>query len=513
MLLNQVVAASQQVAATSKRLEKIAILSALLREARDTEIEIAVSFLSGYLRQGRIGVGWALLRDARPDDAAAAPALTLEEVDGFFERLSTVKGAGSTRERGRLLHELFVRATHAEQEFLSKLIFGELRQGALEGIMLDAIARASEVPLPSIRRAHLMTGDLVAVARTALTSGAAGLAGFGVQLFRPLQPMLAQSAEDVASALSELGVAGLEYKLDGARIQVHKSGDEVRVYSRQLNDVTASVPELVEVVRAAPARELVLDGEAIALRADGTPQPFQVTISRFASKLDVNRLSAEMPLRPFFFDLIHHDGESILDATGADRFARLEQILPGPLLIPRAVTDDPAVADEFLQSARAAGHEGIVAKSIAAPYDAGRRGAGWLKVKFTETLDLVILAAEWGHGRRQGWLSNLHLGARDPVNGGFVMLGKTFKGLTDKMLEWQTQEFLKLEIGRDAHVVHLRPEIVAEIAFDDIQSSPRYPGGVALRFARVKRYRPDKRADQADTIERVHEIYTQRQRL
>jgi DNA ligase-1 len=451
-----------------------------------------------------------MLRDARPDHAAAEPSLTLGEVDATIERIAQVHGAGSTRERARLLSELFTRATKDEQDFLGRLIFGELRQGALEGIMVDAVARAANVPLATVRRAHLMAGDLVAVATAALTVGESALSEFGVQLFRPLQPMLAGSAEDVGDALTQLGRGAFEYKLDGARIQVHKQGDDVRVYSRTLNDVTSSVPELVESVRTLPARELVLDGEAIALRENGFPQPFQTTMRRFGRKLDVERLRHELPLRSFFFDLLQLDGETFIDRPGSERFAALAGIAPQQLVIPRQVIDDAAAAEAFLESARAAGHEGLVAKALDAPYDAGRRGSSWLKVKFTETLDLVVLAVEWGHGRRHGWLSNLHLGARDPRNGGFVMLGKTFKGLTDQMLEWQTREFLQREIGRDEWTVHVRPEVVVEIAFDDIQASPRYPGGVALRFARVKRYRPDKAASEADTIDRVLELYRQR---
>lgn len=510
MLLHSVVDASGKVTATSRRLEKVSHLAELLRRAEPVEIPIAVSYLSGYLRQGRIGIGGSVLRDAQPDQAAESAALSLLEVDQVFDRLAEVRGAGSTRERGRLLHELFARATREEQEFLGRLIFGELRQGALEGVMLDAIARAADVSTTSVRRAHLIAGDLVAVAAAALTGGEAGLAAFRVQLFRPLQPMLADSAEDVGAALAQLGRGALEYKLDGARIQVHKSGDDVRVYTRSLNDVTTSVPELVQRVSALPVRELVLDGEAIALKPNGLPQPFQITMKRFGRKLDIGRSSEAMPLRPFFFDLLQLEGRTLIDEPGATRFAALQDSLPAELIIPRTVTTDPTQADVFLESARAAGHEGIVAKSLAAPYDAGRRGSSWLKVKFTETLDLVVLAAEWGHGRRQGWLSNLHLGACDPQNGGFVMLGKTFKGLTDALLEWQTAEFLKRELGRDEWVVHIKPELVVEIAFDDIQASPRYPGGVALRFARVKRYRPDKRAEEADTIERVRAIYARR---
>jgi ATP-dependent DNA ligase I len=397
-----------------------------------------------------------------------------------------------------------------EQDFLGRLIFGELRQGALEGIMVDAIARAAKVPLAAVRRAHLMAGDLIAVATAALTTGEAALGEFGVQLFRPLQPMLAQSAEDVTDALAQLGRGAFEYKLDGARIQVHKQGSDVRIYSRTLHDVTASVPELVEAVQALPARELVLDGEAIALRADGSPQPFQTTMRRFGRKLDVERLRNELPLRPFFFDALQLDGETLIDRPGSERFSALSSAAPEALLVPRRIIEDAADAEAFLERARAAGHEGLVAKALAAPYDAGRRGSSWLKVKFTETLDLVVLAVEWGHGRREGWLSNLHLGARDPRTGAFIMLGKTFKGLTDQLLEWQTREFLQREIGRDQWTVHVRPEVVVEIAFDDIQASPRYPGGVALRFARVKRYRPDKPASEADTIDRVLDLYRQR---
>ncbi len=501
---------STDVAATTRRNAKIASLAELLRQLEPAEVPIAVSFLTGLLRQGRIGIGWALLRAARPDSAAAELTLTLLDVDQAFEQLAQVKGAGSTRERGRLLHDLLARGTTAEQDFLSRLVFGELRQGALEGVMLEAIARAADVPAASVRRAHLIAGDLVPVAAAALTGGEAALAAFRVQIFQPLQPMLADSAEDVAAALQQLGRGAFEFKLDGARIQVHKSGEDVRIYSRQLNDVTGSAPELVELVRTLPVRELVLDGEAIVMRENGMPQPFQVTMRRFGRKLDIERVRHELPLTPFFFDLLHVDGQTLIDHSAAERFDTLASVVPAHALVPRRVTEQPAEAAAFLEDARAAGHEGLVAKALTATYDAGRRGSSWLKVKFTETLDLVVLAAEWGSGRRQGWLSNLHLGARDPIQGGFVMLGKTFKGLTDALLEWQTREFLQREIGRDEYTVFVKPELVVEIAFDDIQQSPRYPGGLALRFARVKRYRPDKRAEDADTIERVRELYARR---
>ncbi len=509
-LLSEVVEASRLVAETSSRLGKRAHLSALLRTVPPDEITIAVSFLSGTLPQGRIGLGYAAIHNATPDHAAETPALTLREVAETFTRISETSGAGSARIRATLLHDMFALATAPEQQFLTRLIYGELRQGALEGIMLDAIARAAEIPLAEIRRAFLLTGDASAVAHAALTGGAAALSAFGVQLFRPLQPMLAGTADDVGDAIARLGTGALEWKMDGARVQVHKSGSDVRVYTRNLNDVTQSAPELVETVRALPARELILDGETIVQRASGAPETFQVTMRRFGRKLNIAKMREEMPLHPYFFDILHVDGETLIDRPGAERFAALGDALPSGLLMPRIVTSDAVEADAFLRASLASGHEGIVAKSLDASYDVGRRGTGWLKVKVATTLDLVILAAEWGHGRRQGWLSNLHLGARDPANGGFVMLGKTFKGLTDEMLAWQTTELLAREIARDDRTVHVRPELVAEIAFDDVQSSPRYPGGVALRFARVKRYRPDKNAADADTIATVLEIHKRR---
>jgi DNA ligase-1 len=355
----------------------------------------------------------------------------------------------------------------------------------------------------------MVAGDLGAVARAALTEGAAGLARYRVQVLRPLQPMLAQAADDVADALRRLGEAALEYKLDGARIQVHKAGDAVRVFSRQLNDVTVAVPEIVEAVRRFPAREAILDGEVIALRPDGAPLPFQVTMRRFGRKLDVERLRAELPLASFFFDILYADGALLLDEPYTERLAMLDRVVPAEHRVPRIVTADAKEAEAYFARALAAGHEGLMAKALGARYEAGARGAAWLKVKPAHTLDLVVLAAEWGHGRRHGKLSNLHLGARDPDagSGGFVMLGKTFKGMTDEMLAWQTAKLLELETGRDGHVVHVRPELVAEVAFDGIQASPQYPGGLALRFARVVRYRPDKGPEAADTIGAVRELH------
>ncbi len=513
MLLNELVEVSKRVAATSSRTAKIKQLSETLRAMSPAEVPIGVAFLSGDIRQRKIGIGYAAIRDAQPDTHADSSALHLLDVDVALESIADVAaGTGSNRERLRLLRELLARATSDEHNFLAHLIFGELRQGALEGIMLDAVARASEIPAAEIRRAHMLSGSLPAVAHAALSEGRSALTAFGVQLFRPLQPMLAQSASDVTDALTRLGEAGFEYKLDGARIQVHKSGDEVRIYSRRLNEVTATVPELVTAVQALPARELVLDGEAIALQSNGRPHDFQTTMKRFGSRLDIAKLQVDLPMRAFFFDCLYRDGESLLDHSAADRVASLNDAIAPEMAVMRLVTGDAAEADAFMKRSLAAGHEGVVAKALNAPYEAGRRGASWLKVKLATTLDLVVLAVEWGHGRRQGKLSNLHLGARDPASGGFVMLGKTFKGMTDALLEWQTRELLARETHRDEWMVHVRPELVVEIAFDDIQSSPRYPGGLALRFARVKGYRPDKRADEADTIDTVRAMYENRRK-
>ncbi|HEV2856661.1 MAG TPA: ATP-dependent DNA ligase [Thermoanaerobaculia bacterium] len=506
MLLADLVNTSRRVAETRSRSEKTGALADLLRRLAPDEIDIAVAFLSGHLRQGRIGLGGAAVRNAMPGTAAEAPSLTLGEVDAAFERISSVSGAGSTAERGRLLSDLLSRATREEQSFLVRLIYGELRQGALAGLMAEALAAAAEVPADEVRRALMLAGELPEVARAVLIEGRPGLARFHLQLFRPLQPMLAQPAGDVSEALDRLGEAAFELKLDGARVQVHKAEGEVRVYSRRGNEVTHAVPELVETVQALPARQLLLDGEVIALRPDGTPHPFQVTMRRFGRKLDVPRLRGELPLTPFFFDVLHLDGEDLMDRPAGERFAALVESVPG-LTVPRIVTADAEEADAFFEDALARGHEGIMAKATDAPYEAGRRGFSWLKVKPAHTLDLVILAAEWGHGRRQGWLSNLHLGARDPENGGFVMLGKTFKGLTDEMLAWQTRKLQELALGTDGWTVYVRPELVAEIAFSDVQESPQYPGGMALRFARVKRYRDDKTAAEADTVETVRRIF------
>ncbi len=498
---------SRRVAEASGRLDKIGLLASLLRTVPPEEIQIATAFLCGAVRQKRLGIGYAALQAVLNENAAESSSLELSQVDAVFERISRAAGRGSAEEKLRLLRELLMQATGEEQRFLSGLLVGEVRQGALEGIVLEAVARAAAVPAERLRRAVMMAGDLPSVAEAALGGGGAGLAEFAVQLFRPVLPMLAGTADDAEGALAELGEAALEFKLDGARVQVHKGGSEVTVFSRRLNNVTAAVPELVEAIRALPARELILDGEVIALRADGMPHPFQTTMRRFGRKLEVERLRGELPLAPFFFDILHLDGTPLIDEPSERRFAALSESVPPSLLVPRMVTASVAQAREFLETALQRGHEGVMAKALDAPYDAGHRGRRWLKVKPARTLDLVVLAAEWGHGRRRGWLSNLHLGARDPVRGGFVMLGKTFKGMTDEMLAWQTTKLLELEIARDAYTVYVRPELVVEVAFNDVQASPQYPGGLALRFARVKRYRSDKAASEADNLGGLQDIY------
>jgi DNA ligase-1 len=498
--LADVVETSRRVAAARGRLEKLEEIAACLRRIAPEALGIAVAYLSGELPQGSIGVGPAALREVLAGPAAATPSLALAEVDLALERVARSRGPGAAAERRRALGALFARATRDEREFLARLLLGELRQGAQQGLVVEAVARAADVPPERVRRALMLEGDLSRVARAAIAEGARGLDGFAVALFRPVQPMLASPAEDVAEALGELGEAALEWKLDGGRIQVHKAGGDVRVFTRRLNDVTAALPEIVEAVRALPARELILDGEALALHPDGRPRPFQVTMQRFGRRLDVEALRAELPLRPFFFDCLYADGGSLLDRPGAERFAALAERAPSALVVPRLVTSDVASAEAFLRDALARGHEGAMAKSLGAPYAAGARGREWLKLKPAHTLDLVVLAAEWGHGRRRGWLSNLHLGARDAASGGFVMVGKTFKGLTDELLAWQTRRLLELEVARDAWTVRVRPEVVVEVAVGGVQASPQYPGGVALRFARVKRYRPDKRPEDADTL-------------
>jgi DNA ligase 1 len=496
VLLSELVETSKAVGATRSRLAKVDLLASALARLAPDERAAGVAFLSGELRQRQIGVGWATLRELPPP--APAPTLTVGEVDGAFARIGALAGAGSQGARKAAVAELFAPATAAEATYLRRLLGGELRQGALEGVMVDAIAKAATATRPAVRRALMLGGDLGEVAAAALGQGPAALDRFRLEVGRPVRPMLARPAKDVGEALGRLGEASVEWKLDGARVQVHRRDDEVLVYTRTLDDVTARVPEIVEAARALPVSTAVLDGEAIALRADGRPEPFQVTGSRFASRRD-----RSVGLTLFLFDLLHADGEDVLDRPARERIAMLEELVPEEGRTPRRIVSDPAVAREFLDDAVARGHEGVMLKALDIPYEAGSRGVGWLKVKPVHTLDLVVLAAEWGHGRRQGWLSNLHLGARESAGDGFVMLGKTFKGLTDAMLTWQTERLLELETARDRWTVQVRPELVVEVAFDGVQTSRRYPGGVALRFARVLRHRPDKPAAEADTLDAV----------
>jgi DNA ligase-1 len=498
--LADVAGASADVGATSSRLAKAARLAEVLRAADPDDIATVVAWLSGELPQRQIGVGWAALRSVPAP--AAEPSLRVDAVHRTFDDLKALSGPGSQARRAQMLTDLFAAATGPEQLFLRRLLGGELRQGALLGVMTDAIAKAGDLPAAEVRRAAMLRGDLPAVAAAALTGGVAALATFRLEVGRPVGPMLAQTATSVTDALERIGAeTAFEAKLDGVRVQIHRDGDDVTVWTRSLDDVTARVPEIVDAVRSLPVRTLVADGEAIALRSDNRPFPFQVTASRFGTRTVA---PDQLPLSAFLFDVLHIDGADMLDAPTAARLAVLDRIVPAQYRVDRLITDDPLAAQVFLDRTIAAGHEGVMAKSLSAPYEAGRRGAGWLKVKPVHTLDLVVLAVEWGSGRRRGKLSNIHLGARDPDTGGFVMLGKTFKGMTDEMLAWQTQRFTELADGPlDGHVVRLRPEQVVEIAFDGIQRSSRYPGGLALRFARVLRYRDDKRADEADTIDTV----------
>ena len=494
--LADLVEASEEVGATRSRLAKVERIAAVLRRLAPEEVAAGVAFLSGELRQRQIGVGWAALRDLPAP--AAEPSLTVGEVDAAFERIGGLAGPGSQAARREALAELFARATEPEARFMVRLLGGELRQGALEGVMVQALARAADAPPAAVQRAFMLRGDLAAVAEVVLRDGPSALDRFRLEIGRPVRPMLARPAKDVGEAMERLGEAAVEWKLDGARVQIHRSGDDVRVFTRTLDDVTARVPEIVEATLALPVRAAVLDGEAIALRPDGRPEPFQVTSSRFAREQ-----RRDVPLNLFVFDVLHADGEDVLDRPGAERAELLADLVPAAQRAPRLIVSDADAADEFLEDAIARGHEGVMLKALDQPYAAGSRGTGWLKVKPVHTLDLVVLAAEWGHGRRRGRLSNLHLGARDPSGDGFVMLGKTFKGLTDAMLAWQTEKLLELETARDAYTVHVRPDLVVEIAFDGVQTSTRYPGGVALRFARVLRHRPDKSAAEADTLDAV----------
>lgn len=503
MLLRDVVDAAAAVSATSSRKAKIEILARLLRALEPDEIPAAIGFLIARPRQGRIGVGWRGLEVAR--DHAASSSITVVEVDAALERLARAAGTGSAGRRRTELEELAAATTSEEWDFLARVILGEMRTGALEGVLLDAIAAASGREAAAVRRAAMLSGDLAEAARLSLFGTAEELDEVGLVVGRAVLPMLAATASSAAEAVAATGPASVEYKLDGARIQVHREGAEVRVFTRNLADVTHRVPEIVDAVLALPVHAAILDGETLSLDEDGAPRAFQETMSRFGSES-----ARAVALRPWFFDLLHVDGRDLLDEPLAVRLQELERVA-GPWRVPAVQTDDPDVAEQTAREALAARHEGVMVKGLDSAYQAGRRGKSWLKVKPVLTFDLVVLAVEWGSGRRSGQLSNLHLGARDPEGefgapGGFVMVGKTFKGLTDALLAWQTAHFPTIETHRSAYAVHVRPETVVEIAIDGVQRSPRYPGGIALRFARVKGYRPDKEPRETDTVQALRAL-------
>ncbi|GHG58867.1 DNA ligase [Sinomonas cellulolyticus] len=509
MLLDELVSTAEAVAATGSRRAKVETLAHLLRRLADQspdEIAIAAGLLVAKPRQGRVGVGWRGLSQLQGGvEPAAEPSLTVGEFDRLLDSLASTSGSGSGAARSALLEEFLARATAAEQRFIVGVLLGELRLGALEGVLIDALAAAGGRPAALVRRAAMLSGDLGQTARLAVTGSEEELAAVGLVVGRAVLPMLAASAPTPSEALASTGKASVEFKLDGARIQVHRAGEDVRVFTRSLADVTHRVPEVVEAVRAMPVRDVILDGETLTLDDGGAPRPFQETMSRFGAESSRDTL-----LRPWFFDVLHVDGRDLLDEPLAVRRAELERLAP-QLVVPGEVTAEPEDAERISREALAAGHEGIVVKAIDSPYAAGRRGSSWIKVKPVHTYDLVVLAAEWGSGRRRGWLSNLHLGAFDPGGefgepGGFVMVGKTFKGLTDELLRWQTEHFPVLESHRDAHTVYLRPVTVVEIAIDGVQRSSRYPGGIALRFARVRQYREDKLPADADTIQTLRSL-------
>ncbi|MEO5982850.1 MAG: ATP-dependent DNA ligase [Pedococcus sp.] len=510
MLLADVVAASHAASATRSRLAKTAAVAEALRAAGPADAATVATYLSGALPQRRIGVSWRGL--ATLPQPAAGPSATVAEVDAALTSIGAISGGGSTATRAAAVVELFERLTEDEQDYLRALITGQVRQGALDGVLLAAIAAASEVPEAEVRRAVMLAGYSGPVAAAALAGGSDALAAIGLEVGRPVRPMLAASAPDIEAAWEQVAegvdeaTVIVDGKLDGIRLQAHRDGDDVRLFTRSLDDITDRLPEVVEAVLALPAQRLVIDGEAIALDPAGRPRPFQETASRTMSSTGVTELRATTPVTPYFFDLLHLDGEDLLELPATERFARLADLVPQVWLVPRTTASSATEAAGFFHRLVADGHEGVVVKSPSAPYAAGRRGAGWVKVKPRHTLDLVVLAVEWGSGRREGWLSNIHLGARDPASGGFTMLGKTFKGMTDEILTWQTARFLELETGRAGHVVHVRPEQVVEIAFDGIQTSSRYPGGMALRFARVIGYRDDKTAEEADTVDTVRSL-------
>jgi DNA ligase 1 len=499
VLFADLASVSAAVAGTRSRKRKAELLGDALRRLAPDEVEAGVAYLSGELRQRRTGVGWAALRDTPAP--AGEPSLQVNDVDAALETIAALSGPGSQTARRDAVNDLFARATATEQDFLRALISGGVRQGALAGVMADAVAQATGLPRAKVDRANMLCGNPRVVAEAALSEGEAGLERFRLEIGRPLGPMLASPAASLEEAMAKVGEGAVDWKLDGARIQVHRDGDDVAIYSRSLDDLTSRLPEVVAAARQLPARRAVLDGEAIALRADGRPRPFQVTASRFGSRRDVGAQRQATPLTPFLFDVLHLDGDDLLDAPLDQRAERLDVVVPERFRPGRAPTSG---ARALLEDALARGHEGAMVKALGAPWVAGRRGGDWLKVKPVHTLDLVVLAAEWGHGRRRGFLSNLHLGARD--GDGWAMLGKTFKGLTDALLTWQTERLLALETHRDRYVVRVRPELVVEIAFDGVQRSTRYPSGLALRFARVKRYREDKTAAEADGVDLVRAL-------
>lgn len=504
MLLSEVVETSTAVAATRSRLAKRAALARALRSAPPDEVATVVSYLSGSLRQRRTGIGWAAHEVTAP--AAATGTLEVADVDAAFERISALSGAGSRDARRDALAALLRQATAVEQEFLWRLVTEELRQGALDGVMLDAVAEAFDVPVPAVRRVAMLLGSTAAAAEVA-REGQPAVDAVGLVVGVPVRPMLAGTAPHLTAALAKAAPGGddvvVDRKLDGIRIQAHRDGDVVQLFTRSLDDITDRLPEAVEVVASLPADRVVLDGEAIVLRPDGRPAPFQVTAARTASRVDVAELRSRAPVATVFFDVLHVDGRDLLEQPLRERLHELSALVPKAYRVPAVRVSSTQDAQAFFDATIASGHEGVIVKALSSPYDAGRRGSAWMKVKPRHTLDLVVLAAEWGHGRRSGWLSNLHLAARDAADGSCVMLGKTFKGLTDALLTWQTEQLLALEIRRTRSTVFVRPELVVEIAFDGVQTSSRYPGGVALRFARVLRYRDDKTADDADTIETV----------
>ncbi|HXK19401.1 MAG TPA: ATP-dependent DNA ligase [Polyangiaceae bacterium] len=505
--LAEIVATSRDVGATRSRKQKTARLAQLLVLLEPGEVRAAVGFLCGALRQGKLGVGYRALQQLRGLRGTGDASVSVLELDAIFQTLSELSGKGSAKERERLLHDLFARLSEPERDFVARLMVGELRQGALEALVVEALGQATHISAAALQRAMLFAGDATEVAMRALAGGEKALAELSIELFRPLRPMLAQSAKDVAEAVTRLQPCVFERKLDGARIQLHRAGERVAVYSRHGNELTEALPEIVRLARSFDAQSLVLDGEAIALKPDGRPQPFQVTMRRFGRKLDVAELEQSLPLSAFFFDCLYRNGEVLVERTNEARWAALSLAVPEAARVVRSTVTSTEQGEAVMRAALASGHEGIVAKSLASTYEAGRRGAGWLKLKPAPTLDLVVLAAEWGSGRRKGLLSNLHLGAREPETGEFVMLGKTFKGLTDEVLRWQTQKLQQLATEQSDWVVRVRPELVVEIAFDGLQRSPVYPGGMALRFARVRRYRDDKPASGADTIGFVRSLY------